>query len=150
LRHAGVVLVFVVLASLAGPVAVGAAADTAPERMVAAINEARERQSLRPLDTAPGLQRSAGAFARWLLAHDTLTHRPDVSTSRDYPHCGEALSMHFSLQARVASTLRAWMGSASHRALVMTRSMGLVGVGHARGRYEGRPRTVWVVQVARR
>jgi uncharacterized protein YkwD len=121
-----------------------------PDRMVVAINDARERASLPPLRTAPELERSAGAFARWLIRHDALTHRPDVSTSRDYRHCGEALSMHFSLQARVAPTLRAWLASPSHRGLVMTSSMDMVGIGHARGRYEGRPRTVWVVQVARR
>jgi hypothetical protein len=58
--------------------------------------------------------------------------------------------MHFSLQARVGATLHAWLDSPSHRRLVMTSSMGMVGIGHARGLYYGRPRTIWVVQVARR
>jgi uncharacterized protein YkwD len=141
------VLVVALLALCAGE---ASAAASQPGRMIEAINAARERASLPPLRTAPELERSAGAFARWLLRHDTLSHRPGVSTTRRYPHAGEALSMHFSLQARVGPTLRAWLGSATHRGLVMTSSMGMVGVGHARGRYEGRPRTVWVVQVARR
>jgi uncharacterized protein YkwD len=50
----------------------------------------------------------------------------------------------------VGATLRAWLGSPTHRALVLTRSMNLVGIGHASGRLDGRPRTVWVMQVARR
>ena len=58
--------------------------------------------------------------------------------------------MNFTLQAQVGSTLKAWLASPAHRALVMTSSMNLVGVGHARGRLGGRARTVWVVQVARR
>jgi hypothetical protein len=33
---------------------------------------------------------------------------------------------------------------------VMTKSMNLVGVGHASGRLSGKPRTIWVLQVARR
>jgi hypothetical protein len=32
----------------------------------------------------------------------------------------------------------------------MTRTMGLVGVGHASARLGGKPKTVWVLQVARR
>jgi hypothetical protein len=82
--------------------------------------------------------------------HDQFKHRPGVSVSRSYPHCGEALSMHFSLQARIGGTIRTWLGSPAHRALVLTSSMNLVGVGHAAGRAAGQPRTIWVLQVARR
>jgi uncharacterized protein YkwD len=148
LKHArGVVWVVVVLAFCGAP---AAAVATPSDRMVDAINHARERASLTPLRAEPELERSAGAFARYLLRNQKLHHRPNVSTTRRYPHSGEALSMHFSLQARVSATLRAWLGSASHRALVLTQSMDRVGIGHARGRYLGRPRTIWVVQVARR
>jgi uncharacterized protein YkwD len=141
------VLVVALLALCGAPAVAGAAPS---DRMVDAINDARERASLPPLHAAPQLERSAGAFARFLLRHEKLHHRPNVSTTRRYPRSGEALSMHFSLQARVSGTLKAWLGSASHRALVLTQSMDRVGIGHARGRYLGRPRTVWVVQVARR
>ncbi len=136
------------LASLAIP----AVAVAGPEdRMIQKINKARSSQAgLPPLRTAPALERSAGAFARWLVAHQELEHRPSVSTNRAYPHCGEALALHFSLQAQIGSTVKAWLGSPAHRALVLTSSMNLVGVGHARGRLAGRPRTVWVVQVAAR
>jgi uncharacterized protein YkwD len=141
------VLVVALLALCGLPAAAGA---TPSDRMVDAINKARARASLPALRSAPELKRSASAFARWLVRNETFAHRPAVSTSRRYPHCGEALSMHFSLQSRVGATLRAWLGSPTHRGLVMTSSMGMVGIGHARGRYEGRPRTIWVVQVARR
>ncbi len=102
--------------------------------MVAAINKERARDSLPPLRSAPELARSAGAFAHYLLRNDSLAHRPSVSVSRAYPHCGEALAMHFSLGAQVRPTLRSWLGSPSHRGLVLTSSMNLVGIGHARGR----------------
>jgi uncharacterized protein YkwD len=144
------VFVFVLFGFCGVPVA--AAAGAGPEqRMIEQINAARASQAgLPPLRTAPDLDRSAGSFAHWLVGHEQLAHRPDVSTNRSYPHCGEALAMHFSLQAQIGSTLRAWLRSPAHRALVLTSSMNLVGVGHARGRLSGRPRTVWVVQVARR
>ena len=118
--------------------------------MIVEINEARADQGgLPPLRASRNLQRSAGAFAHWLVDHDQFDHRPGVSVSRTYPHCGEALAMHFSLRPGIGSTLRAWLGSPTHRALVLTRSMNLVGLGHASGRFAGGPRTIWVLQVAR-
>jgi uncharacterized protein YkwD len=150
LRHASVVFVLALLASCGVPVA-AFAADGAKERMIDRINEARSSEAGLPaLRSAPELERSAGAFAHWLVGHEALQHRPAVSTNRSYPHCGEALAMHFSLQAQVGATLRAWLQSPTHRGLVLTSSMNLVGIGHARGRLGGQPRTVWVIQVARR
>jgi uncharacterized protein YkwD len=131
------------------PAAAAAAAD--PEaRMLTKINATRADRGLPPLRSARNLQRSAGAFARWLVTHDQFQHRPRVSLTRSYHHAGEALAMHFSLAANVGGTLRSWLGSSSHRGLVMTSSMNLVGLGHASGRSRGRPRTIWVLQVARR
>jgi uncharacterized protein YkwD len=143
------VFVFALL-GLCGTPGAAAASPTPEARMLAKINQVRADQGgLPPLRTARNLQRSAGAFARWLVAHDQLQHRPAVSVTRAYPHCGEALAMHFSLQADIGGTVGTWLGSAAHRGLVMTNSMTLVGVGHASGRLAGKPRTIWVLQVAR-
>jgi uncharacterized protein YkwD len=141
----------VVLLGVCGVPAVAAAAGGPEQRMVEGINDARASEAgLPPLRSAPNLERSAAVFARWLIGHEQLAHRPAVSTNRSYRHCGEALAMHFSLQAQVGSTLTSWLRSPPHRELVLTSSMNLLGVGHARGRLAGRPRTVWVIQVARR
>ena len=150
MRHASVGFCIAVLA-LCGLPGAAAAADGPEQRMMEEINKARSREGgLPPLRSSRNLERSAGSFSRWLLRHDLLAHRPAVSVTRSYSHSGEALAMHFSLQARVKPTLRGWLGSGAHRGLVMTSSMHLVGIGHASGRHEGRPRTVWVIQVARR
>jgi uncharacterized protein YkwD len=118
--------------------------------MLSKINSTRAKSGLAPLQSARNLQRSANAFARWLVRHDQFQHRPRVSVTHSYRHCGEALAMHFSLAADVGGTLSSWMSSPSHRGLVMTSSMNLVGLGHASGRKGGQPRTIWVLQVARR
>jgi uncharacterized protein YkwD len=143
--------VVVLVVTLFGVCAGSAAAATPEQKMIGAINNARSDEAgLRPLRASPELERSAGAFARWLVRHQQFAHRPSVSVSRSYPHCGEALAMHFSLAAQVGGTLHAWLGSPVHRGLVMTKSMNLVGVGHASGRQGGKARTIWVLQVARR
>jgi uncharacterized protein YkwD len=140
-----------VLLAFCGVPAVAAAAGDPERRMIEEINDARAGEAgLPPLRPASDLEHSAAAFARWLVGHEQLAHRPAVSTNRSYPHRGEALAMHFSLRAQVASTLSAWLRSPAHRGLVLTSSMNLVGVGYARGRLAGRPRTIWVIQVARR
>jgi uncharacterized protein YkwD len=144
------VLILVLLGSC-GMTAVAAASPSPEAKMIAKINKVRAHErGLRPLRTSPSLERSAGAFAKWLIAHDQFQHRPSVSVTRSYAHAGEALAINFTLKAQVGGTLRSWLGSPSHRALVLTRSMGLVGVGHASGRAAGRARTIWVLQVARR
>jgi uncharacterized protein YkwD len=148
LRRTVLVVVAALVASCAGSAVASAA--TPEQRMLGAINDSRHDQGLRDLRAAPELARSAGAFARFLVRHDQFSHRPRVSVSRSYPHCGEALAMHFSLAAQVGVTLRSWLASPVHRGLVMTRSMNLVGVGHASGRVGGKPKTVWVMQVAAR
>jgi uncharacterized protein YkwD len=143
-------VLIVVLLGLCGSPAAAAAAGTPEARMLEKINATRADNGLSPLRSTRSLQRSAGAFARWLVTHDQFQHRPRVSVTRSYPHCGEALAMHFSLAADVGATLRGWLGSPSHRALVMTNSMNLIGLGHASGRSGGGPRTIWVLQVARK
>jgi uncharacterized protein YkwD len=147
LKHASVVLVVVLFGVFAGS---AAGATTPEQRMLKAINGTRHDDGLRQLRASRSLERSARAFARYLVRHQQLAHRPSVSVNHSYPHCGEALAMHFSLAADVGGTLRSWMASPVHRGLVMTRSMNLVGLGHASARLGGKPKTVWVMQVARR
>ena len=83
MRHATGAVLLVALLAFCGPAV--AAGATPSDRMVDAINDARERASLPPLHAAPRLERSAGAFARFLLRHEQLHHRPNVSTTRRYP-----------------------------------------------------------------
>jgi len=116
--------------------------------MLAKVNAKRAESGLKALRRSVVLERTAGAFARWLVKHENLTHRPQVST-RAYPHRGEALAMHYTLKPSVGATLRSWLGSPVHSGLVLSTSMPMVGIGYASGRLHGRPRTVWVLQVAR-
>jgi uncharacterized protein YkwD len=137
-----------VLLAVLGLCGAAEAAETPQQRMLAKVNATRVENGLKPLRRSSVLERTASEFARWLVKHESLTHRPQVST-RAYPRRGEALAMHYTLKPSIGATLRSWLGSPVHSGLVLTTSMPMIGIGYASGRLHGRPRTIWVLQVAR-
>jgi uncharacterized protein YkwD len=119
--------------------------------MVNEINRVRAKEARLPaLRAAPDLGRAAIRFSRWLMAHDLFGHRGGGPPGGSSKLVGEALAMHFSRAPGVRGTVRSWLRSPAHRALVLTRSMNTAGVGHASGRFGRRPATIWVFEVARR
>jgi uncharacterized protein YkwD len=52
--------------------------------------------------------------------------------------------MHSGTGSKVAGTVRAWMNSSGHRAILLSRRFHVVGVGKSTGRFGGRPSTIWV------
>jgi uncharacterized protein YkwD len=119
----------------------GGAAERA---MVHAVNQAREDHGRRPLRESPALARSAGRVAAELTKRDVFGHlgsAPAGSGAR-----GEALALHRGWRARAKVTVRRWLLSPSHRAVVLGRFRA-VGAGITRGRMGGRLTTVWVLQV---
>jgi uncharacterized protein YkwD len=150
-RHAGVAFVAVLAFAVAGPVAAAAASAGGPEqRMIDEINHARAvHGGLPPLRPAPTLGRTAIRFSRWLISHDLFAHSPSSARQGASRHTGEALAMHFSGRPDVRGTVRSWLRSPRHRALVLTTSMTTAGVGHASGRFGRRPATIWVLEVSR-
>jgi uncharacterized protein YkwD len=150
-RHAGVAFVAMLAFAIAGPATAAAASGGASElRMIAEINHARAAHGgLRPLRPAPALERTALRFSRWLMSHDLFAHSPSSARRGAKRHTGEALAMHFTSRPDVRGTVRSWLRSPAHRALVLTASMTTAGVGHASGRFGHRPATIWVLEVAR-
>ena len=119
--------------------------------MVAKINHARARNGLRPLHSSAALNGSANRFAGSLMRRGVLAHRASgVSAGAGFRRLGEALALISGRGLGVSSTVRMWLHSPSHRAVILTRSMNLVGVGMARGRFHGHRATIWVVQTGRR
>jgi uncharacterized protein YkwD len=142
-------LVLLVLA-LPAPASAKRANTAAAGSMIGKINEARARHGLRPLRPSSSLLGSSGRFASYLMHRDVLGHRSHVSAGGHFKRLGEALAMHPGTRLGVSSTVRAWLGSPGHRAIILTRSMNLIGAGVVRGRFRGHRATIWVVQTARR
>jgi uncharacterized protein YkwD len=118
--------------------------------MLGKINQVRARHRLRPLHSSGSLNGSASRFAGSLMRRGVLAHRSRVSAGAGFSRLGEALGMVSGSGLGVSSTVRAWLGSPAHRAIILTRSMNLIGVGMAHGRFHGGRATIWVVQTGRR
>jgi uncharacterized protein YkwD len=118
--------------------------------MVGKINQVRARHGLRPLRVSPSLMHSSQRFSSDLLHANAFGHRSHVSASGRFSRLGEALAMHYGSRAGISRTVRAWLNSPPHRREVLTRSMGLVGTGMARGRWRHGRAVIWVLQVGKR
>jgi uncharacterized protein YkwD len=130
----------------------GSSAAAAPGRsaqMVAAINKVRARQGLPALRSSRSLNGSAGAFSSRLIRSGRFGHASRVQASGRFRSLGEALGLHMGRGLGIRSTLRLWLRSPPHRAIVLTRSMRWVGVGVATGRYHGHRAAIWVLQTGR-
>jgi uncharacterized protein YkwD len=118
--------------------------------MITKINQVRARHGLHPLRPSGSLAGSAGRFAGFLMHRGVLAHRSRVSAGSGFRRLGEALAVTSAGGLGVGTTVRMWLQSPSHRAVILTRSMNLIGAGAINGRFHGVRATVWVVQTGRR
>ena len=115
--------------------------------MRAEINEARKARGLAGLRESPLLARSAGSYSRYMLAHDYFGHLETVRASAKFTLRGEVLAWHTGSNPRVGATLRSWIASPAHRAVIFHPKMRYLGAGLARGQLSGRFATVWTIHV---
>ncbi|HEV3378167.1 MAG TPA: CAP domain-containing protein [Thermoleophilaceae bacterium] len=143
LRLAVVCLAMSVLVPAEAAAVKGRAAERS---MVEAVNDARQRHGLRPLRHSPPLARRAGRVARALMKRDSFHHTSAPAGARAW---GEALAMHRNWRAGARRTVRRWLHSPSHRAVLLG-GYRRIGTGIKRGRMDGRLATVWVLHVSGR
>jgi uncharacterized protein YkwD len=122
-----------------------AAADGNQQRMLHVLNVVRAHHGLASFHGSPSLHRSASAYARWMLRSEYFGHLNRIRASGGFSRIGEALAWHSDRRARVVGTVRRWMGSAPHRALIMNPGFRWIGSGMARGRLGGQRATTWVL-----
>jgi uncharacterized protein YkwD len=133
--------------AVAAPAWSSASASSHHSLMVRAVNDARASHGLRPLRQAPRLERSARAYARWMLRADYFGHLSRIRTRARFRVLGETLAWHTGRRARVRGTLRSWLRSPPHRALILSGRFRWIGAGHARGRMHSRPSATWVLHL---
>lgn len=145
-RTASICLALCLLALLPG----SAHARTTSQRMVAEINAFRAENGLPRLRASRSLTRSSFAYSRWMMRADVFAHAPRIRASSRFDGLGEVLELHRGRRPRVAETVDAWAASPGHRAVLLQPTFDFVGAGRTFGRFHGRRKTVWVVQVGRR
>jgi uncharacterized protein YkwD len=128
----------------AGPVAADAASP-AQRAMAKKVNEVRAAHGLRALRPAPALDRSATNYAAWMLRHDYFGHQRRIRASSAFGMLGENLAWHSGGRPRVGWTVRAWLGSPGHRALLLHPRFRWLGAGMAHGTMGSRRATAWVL-----
>jgi uncharacterized protein YkwD len=121
------------------------AASPAQQAMAQEVNSVRAAHGLHPLRPAPALHRSAGRYAAWMLRHDHFGHLRRIRASSRFGLLGENLAWHSGGRPRVGWTVRAWLGSPGHRALLLHPRFRWLGAGMARGTMGSYRATAWVL-----
>jgi uncharacterized protein YkwD len=118
----------------------------APERRTLQLHsEARASRGLRPLCVDPTLTGAARAHAREMMDRDYMSHNSangETYSARlrrfGYTRpAGENISWGSGSQGSPESRFEFWMNSPPHRANILARGWGEVGIGTATGRFKG-------------
>jgi uncharacterized protein YkwD len=140
-------VLFVVLASTA--LVRPAAASAGPQaRMLAALNEVRERHGLAPVRPTRPIARTSRSYARRLARQGRLQHASRIRGARQRG-IGEILAVAPDGCA-IRCVVRAWLSSPTHRPLVLRPTFRFAGVGAARGSWGSTRASYWVVRFAER
>jgi uncharacterized protein YkwD len=121
-------------------------AQSAERSIVGALNDVRRAHGLRPLPASAALRASAHAVASSLMKRDAFGHADRIAAGGRFRVVGEALAIHRGWRPRARRTVRRWLRSPSHRAVVLGRFR-RAGAGMVRGRFGGRLATIWVLHV---
>lgn len=122
-----------------------------PAVIVTETNQARAEQDLGGLRRSEVLDKVATDKAEDMVANQYFAHFSPTGISPwywfdkegyNFVHAGENLAVHFTDSKAV---VEAWLNSPSHRANIMNENYREIGVGIARGRYQGFD-TIFVVQ----
>ena len=117
--------------------------------MVREMNRVRAKHGLQPLRRSPSLHHSSSRFARWLMNHDLFGHRARIAVASRFQWAGENLELHLGWNPRPRETVRRWLGSSEHRAVMLSSEWRWVGVGRSRGRFNSNTATIWVAHFGR-
>ena len=129
----------------------GAPAQASPgTKMIKKINKVRDRHGLRPVRRSRALSRSARSYARAMMTRNVFGHGAANRARRRFRRTGEALAMSRGHRLQTRRTVRRWMRSPGHRALVLSRGFRFAGAGVSRGRFHGRRTTMWVLHLGGR
>lgn len=121
----------------------------AERKMTSAINAVRAQHGLPAFERSASLTGSAERYSSYLMEHDVFTHQSSIWASSRFALLGEALEWHGGRRFKVGSTIQRWLGSPSHRDILLSPVMRRQGAGVTRGRFGSGRAVVWVLHVGR-
>ena len=139
-------LVAIAVAVLGSPTSALASPE---QRMLDAIDRARQARGLGPLQDSGTLNRSAEGYARYMLKADFFGHRARISVPGNWSHVGENLAMTLGGGPKVGTVLSGWLRSPAHRRILLSPVYSQAGVGCAKGRFRGSRATAWTLHVGK-
>ena len=123
---------------------------TAEGEAIESLNELRTSRGLAPLRASETLRHSANAYSRYMLAKDFFGHQARIPVASGFRAAGETLAWHSGWRPSPRRTVLRWMASPPHRAVLLSPTFRLVGMGMERGRLDGEVTTMWVAHFGRR
>ena len=127
-----------------------ASAKPAELKMVSKINNIRHAYGLPKLRPAFSLFVSAKLYSQRMMRSDYFGHESRIPVASRWRAAGETLAWHSGWRLSPRGTVGQWMGSPSHRAILLSRRFTRIGVGRTRGNYGSTRATMWVAHVGRR
>jgi len=117
--------------------------------MIRELNKIRLQHGLKPLRRSPSLHHSSSRYARQLMRTDVFAHQAHISVAGRFEWAGENLELHWGWRPRPRYTVRRWMESPGHRAVILSGEWRWLGVGRSRGRFNSSTATIWVAHFGR-
>ena len=117
--------------------------------MLNAVNWVRAQNGLQPVHYSRTLAHSAHSYSRRLMTTGTFGHDSRIHASRRFHTLGEILEWRRGLRPAVGATLRDWMNSPPHRAVILNGAFKYAGAGFTRGRFHGGRATIWTMHFGR-
>jgi uncharacterized protein YkwD len=146
-----------IAALLAVSVGLGVALPAAPAsarpaelKMVRQINNIRHAYGIHRLRPAFSLFVSAKLYSHRMMRSDYFGHQSRIPVARRWRTAGETLEWHSGWRLSPRQTVRRWMNSPSHRAILLSSRFSSIGVGRTRGLYGRTMATMWVAHVGHR
>jgi uncharacterized protein YkwD len=127
-----------------------AAGSEAEREAIARLNEVRRANGVPALRVSGSLSHSSGRYARRMLRHDFFGHGSEIQVAGEFQSAGETIAWHSGWNPHPRQTVKRWMASSGHRAVLLSPSFRWVGIGLAKGKLGSRVATTWVAHVGSR
>lgn len=118
--------------------------------MLQEINKARQANGLASLRGSSSLRRTSKRYAGYMLRSGYFGHLTRIRASRRFRRLGEIIAIHRGSRLAIRNTVRRWLNSPPHRAVILSSGFRYAGAGTRRGRFHGHRSRTWVMHFGSR